>query len=81
MVGTCAIPECSAKFLYLNEGRLYIAPSPDAAIRYLWLCADCAPSFNAEAVALVRLPARYSKPATPARVAPPGGDRESEKAG
>jgi hypothetical protein len=81
MGGTCANPGCSAKFLYLHEGKLFIAPSADAAIRHIWLCGNCARTFTltgnqVDGVSLVVVPSRCAKAA-----AHDGGERGIEKAG
>lgn len=72
MVGTCANPGCSAKFLYLDEGKLFAVPSANAAVRYVWLCGNCVQMFGAagkhgDGVSLVRGRSRYCKPAVRGR--------------
>lgn len=54
MLQTCANPACTAKFLYLHEGRLFVietkaananALSPECRLagsrQYFWLCDSC----------------------------------------
>lgn len=47
MVSTCANPECSAPFLYLRSGQLFVFPPdrPGCRIECYWLCDDCAARF------------------------------------
>jgi hypothetical protein len=57
MLSKCANPGCSARFLYLNRGKLFRIPRqtadacgeklPDSKktaqhLEYFWLCSDCA---------------------------------------
>jgi hypothetical protein len=49
MLSKCANPACSARFLYLHEGKVFkFATSRDPqgprsrVIEYFWLCASCA---------------------------------------
>ena len=53
MVSRCANPGCESQFRYLNQGKLYILPSPHAEVRadgdgaqnlirrLMWLCEHC----------------------------------------
>ena len=50
MLSKCANPACSARFLYLNDGKIFNVelgvPSQGARLTYriehFWLCHDCA---------------------------------------
>ena len=57
MLSKCANPGCSARFLYLNRGKLFRIPRQAAdgskdnlsdnkkttqRLEYFWLCSDCA---------------------------------------
>jgi hypothetical protein len=46
MVFNCANPACSAEFLYLYEGELFVIELPNRTVQRYWLCAACAPSMR-----------------------------------
>ena len=48
-VSKCANPECGQKFKRLDEGKLYVRPSPRTnglAQKALWLCPVCSTHFE-----------------------------------
>ncbi len=61
MLSGCANGSCSSKFLYLHEGKLFVlgptankgctsvrldSPGEVEALRYAWLCDECATKFE-----------------------------------
>jgi hypothetical protein len=53
MLSKCANPACSARFLYLHEGKVFkfaiSRDPPDSCsprVEYFWLCASCAQSLT-----------------------------------
>jgi hypothetical protein len=69
MLSKCANPECTARFLYLHQGKVFkFATSKDPGdpcgpkIEYFWLCGSCARdltlvfNFNQRAVDVVPRP-------------------------
>jgi hypothetical protein len=42
MVTNCANPNCSAEFLYLHEGEVFVIELPDNSVEHYWLCPSCA---------------------------------------
>lgn len=49
MVATCANPNCSAIFRYLNRGKLFAFTADRMGASQLeayWLCESCAPRFS-----------------------------------
>jgi len=43
MIFECANPNCSAEFLHLHEGELFLIELPDRTVHRYWLCGACAP--------------------------------------
>jgi hypothetical protein len=41
MLLNCANPNCSAEFLYLYEGELFLIELPNRTVERYWLCRDC----------------------------------------
>ncbi len=49
MLAKCSNPDCSAQFLHLKNGRLFVVDSSSALLRdnkpatreYFWLCRNC----------------------------------------
>jgi len=47
MLSNCANPECSSKFRYLHEGKLFFLPLSDVghdgeqAMESFWVCSEC----------------------------------------
>ncbi len=46
MLLTCANPNCTAEFLYLHEGELFLIELSDRTVQRYWLCGACAPSMR-----------------------------------
>lgn len=46
MLLNCANPNCTAEFLYLYEGELFLIELPDRTVQRYWLCGACARSMR-----------------------------------
>ena len=46
MLLNCANPDCSAEFLYLHEGELFVIELPNRAVERYWLCRECSRSMG-----------------------------------
>jgi hypothetical protein len=80
MLSKCANPGCSARFLYLNRGKLFRIPRQSDAVcdagsenkarqrlEYFWLCSECAGEMTLafrRGVGIVPVPNRGLAPPT-----------------
>jgi hypothetical protein len=46
MLLNCTNPNCSAEFLYLYEGELFLIELPNRAVERYWLCRECSQSMG-----------------------------------
>lgn len=46
MLLNCANPGCSAEFLYLYEGQLFLIELPNRRVERYWLCRECSLSMG-----------------------------------
>ena len=46
MLLNCANPGCSAEFLYLYEGELFLIELPNRRVERYWLCRECSLSLG-----------------------------------
>jgi hypothetical protein len=51
MLLNCANPNCSAEFLYLYDGELFVIELPNRTVERYWLCRECALSMRVAYVA------------------------------
>ena len=51
MLLNCANPNCSAEFLYLYDGELFVIELPNRTVERYWLCRECAGSMTVNYVA------------------------------